>query len=329
MAKPRSFLVSLLAASSLLAACSGGSKPEAPKTAEAPAPAAAPAASGKPVVVSSKIDTEGTLLGNMIMLSLEANGIKTTDKLSLGGLPIVRKALIAGEVDIVPEYTGNGAFMFSKDLEKAPEWKDLQKGFEKVKQLDYDTNKLVWLTPAQANNTYALAVREDVAGPANLKTMSDFGKWVAGSGKVKMIASQEFVNFGGALPEFEKTYGFKMKPDQMVVVSGGDTANTIKAAAEQTNSVNTAMVYGTDGAIAPSKLRVMEDDKGTQVVYAPAPVVREDALKAHPEIAKILDPVFKSLNADILRGLNAKIQVDGEASKAVAQGYLKEKGFVK
>lgn len=286
------------------------------------------AADAKPVVVSSKIDTEGTLLGNMIMLTLEANGIKTQDKLSLGGLPIVRKAIIGGEVDILPEYTGNGAFMFEKEKD-APDWKNLQKGWERVKKLDYDANKLVWLTPANANNTYALGVREDVATPNKLKTMSDFGKWVAGGGDVKLIASQEFVNFGGALPEFQKAYGFEMKPDQMVVVSGGDTANTIKAAAEKTNGVNTAMVYGTDGAIAPAKLVVMEDDKGTQMVYAPAPVVREEVLKAHPDIEKVLEPVFKSLDAPTLQALNARIQVDGEASKAVAESYLKEKGFLK
>lgn len=326
MAKAR-LLMSTVFAAAVLAACSGG-KPEEKKPEAAATPAPAAASDAKPVVVSSKIDTEGTLLGNIILLTLESNGIKTQDKLSLGGLPIVRKAIIAGEVDILPEYTGNGKFMF-KEAENDAGWKDITKGWELVKKLDYDANKLVWLPAANANNTYALAVREDVATPNNLKTMSDFGKWIAGGGKVKMIVSQEFVNFGGALPEFEKAYGFKAKPDQMVVVSGGDTANTIKAAAEQTNGVNTAMVYGTDGAIAPSKLVVMEDDKGTQVVYAPAPVVRESVLKAHPEIEKVLEPVFKSLNADVLRGLNARIQVDGEASRAVAESYLKEKGFIK
>lgn len=286
------------------------------------------AADSKPVVVSSKIDTEGTLLGNIILLALEANGIKTQDKLSLGGLPIVRKALISGEIDIVPEYTGNGAFIFEGQKD-APEWKNLQQGWERVKKLDYDANKLVWLNPAQANNTYALAVRSDVATPNNLKTMTEFGKWIAGGGNVKLIASQEFVNFGGALPEFEKAYAFKMKPEQMVVVSGGDTANTIKAAAEQTNGVNTAMVYGTDGAIAPADLVVMEDDKNTQMVYAPAPVIREEVLKTYPDISKVLAPIFESLDADTLRGLNARIQVDGELSKAVAESYLKDKGFIK
>src|SRR5262245_12922006 len=58
------------------------------------------------VVVGSKIDTEGTLLGNMILVTLQANGIKMDDRISLGGTPVVRKAIIGGEIDIYPEYTG-------------------------------------------------------------------------------------------------------------------------------------------------------------------------------------------------------------------------------
>ena len=67
---------------------------------------AAGAAHAADVVVSSKIDTEGTLLGNVIALALEANGIKTKDRIALGATPVVRKAITAGEIDIYPEYTG-------------------------------------------------------------------------------------------------------------------------------------------------------------------------------------------------------------------------------
>lgn len=68
-----------------------------------------------PVRVGSKIDTEGKLLGNIIVLALEANGIKTENKVSLGNTKIVRTALVAGEIDIYPEYTGNGAFMLGAE----------------------------------------------------------------------------------------------------------------------------------------------------------------------------------------------------------------------
>ncbi|WP_370644909.1 ABC transporter substrate-binding protein [Microvirga sp. ACRRW] len=279
------------------------------------------------VVVSSKIDTEGSVLGNMILLTLQANGIKTQDRIQLGATPVVRKAITAGEIDIYPEYTGNAGFFFNKADD--PVWKDAAKGFETAKKLDYDANKIVWLDPAPANNTWAIALRKDVTEPNKLKTLSDFGKWVAGGGQVKLAASAEFVNSEAALPSFQKTYGFSLKPEQLIVLSGGDTAATIKAAAEKTSGANAAMVYGTDGGIAPSGLVVLDDDKGVQPVYAPAPIIRETVLKENPKIAEILKPVFASLDLTTLQKLNARVQVGGEAAKAVATDYLKSKGFLK
>jgi osmoprotectant transport system substrate-binding protein len=279
------------------------------------------------VVVSSKIDTEGSVLGNIIMLALDANGIKTQDRIQLGATPVVRKAITAGEIDIYPEYTGNAGFFFNKADD--PLWKDAAKGYEAAKKLDYDANKIVWLDPAPANNTWAIALRKDVVDANKLKTLSDFGRWVTGGGKVVLAASAEFVNSAAALPAFQKTYDFTMKPDQLIVLSGGDTAATIKAAAEQTSGANAAMVYGTDGGIAPSGLVVLEDDKGVQPVYAPAPIVREAVLKENPKIADILKPIFASLDLTTLQGLNARVQVGGEPAKAVAADYLKSKGVLK
>jgi osmoprotectant transport system substrate-binding protein len=279
------------------------------------------------VVVSSKIDTEGSVLGPLILLSLEAHGIKTQDRIQLGATPVVRKALLAGEIDIYPEYTGNAGFFFNKADD--PVWKDAAKGFEAAKSLDYAANKIVWLAPAPANNTWAIALRRDVAEPNRLETLSQFGRFVADGGKVVLAASAEFVNSAAALPAFQATYGFRMKPEQLIVLSGGDTAATIKAAAERTNGANAAMVYGTDGAIAPSGLVVLADDKGVQPVYAPAPIIREAALQAHPQVAEVLRPVFASLDLATLQGLNARVQVGGEAARAVAAEHLKAKGLIK
>lgn len=279
------------------------------------------------VVVSSKIDTEGSVLGNIILLMLDANGIKTQDRIQLGATPVVRKAITSGEIDIYPEYTGNAGFFFNKADD--PVWKDAAKGYEAAKKLDYDANKIVWLTPAPANNTWAIALRKDVAQSGKLASMSDFGKWVSGGAKVVLAASSEFVNSAAALPAFQATYGFAMKPDQLIVLSGGDTAATIKAAAEKTNGANAAMVYGTDGGIAPSDLVVLTDDKNVQPVYAPTPIIREAILKENPKIADILSPVFKSLDLATLQNLNARVQVGGEPAKTVASEYLKSKGFLK
>ena len=124
------------------------------------------------VVVASKIDTEGALLGNMIILMLEANGITTENKTEFGPTPMVRKAIAAGQIDIYPEYTGNGAFFFS--MADSPLWKDASKGYEKVKELDMRENNVVWLTPAPANNTWAVAIRMDISNSEGVKTLEDF-----------------------------------------------------------------------------------------------------------------------------------------------------------
>ncbi len=152
------------------------------------------------VVVSSKIDTEGGVLGNIIELVLNANNIKTTDRIQLGGTPVVRKAILAGEIDIYPEYTGNAAFFFQKADD--PLWKDAGKAYAEAKKLDYDANKIVWLTPSPANNTWAIALRKDVAEPNKIVTLSDFGKYVSDGGKV-VLAGDVF---------YEKPFADRLVP---------------------------------------------------------------------------------------------------------------------
>src|SRR5688572_21784440 len=135
------------------------------------------------VVVSSKIDTEGGVLGNIIKQVLENNGIAVTDKIQLGGTPVVREAIAAGQIDIYPEYTGNAAFFFNKADD--PLWNDAAAAYAEAAKLDLEANKIVWLSPSPANNTWAVAVRNDVAEANNLNTFTEFGAWVAGGGEVK------------------------------------------------------------------------------------------------------------------------------------------------
>jgi osmoprotectant transport system substrate-binding protein len=280
-----------------------------------------------PVRVGSKIDTEGKLLGNIMVLALEANGIKTENKVSLGNTKIVRTALIAGEIDLYPEYTGNGAFMLG--AENSPAWKDFRAGYELAKKMDFEKNKIIWLEPANANNTWAIAVRKDIASANQLRTMDDVGRYISKGGTFKLAASAEFMERTDAMPAFQAAYGFKLRADQALVLAGGDTSATIKAAAEKTSGVNAAMAYGTDGPLAALGLLVMEDPKGVQPVYAPAPLVREEVLKRHPAIATILAPIFKSLDRPTLQTLNARIQLEGQDPRKVATGYLQSKGFLK
>ncbi|WP_236641455.1 glycine betaine ABC transporter substrate-binding protein OsmF [Paracoccus aeridis] len=279
------------------------------------------------VVVSSKIDTEGGVLGNLILAVLDHAGIETENRVQLGATPVVRQALVAGEIDIYPEYTGNAAYFFNRAEE--PIWRNAADAYAEAKKLDAEQNDLVWLTPAPANNTWGVAVRRDVAEPAGVTTFSQFGQWVAGGGNVKLAASSEFVNSAPALPAFQAAYGFTLSPEQLIVLSGGDTAATIQAASNQTSGANAAMVYGTDGQIAVSNLVVLEDDKNVQPVYQPAPVIRAETLAEHPQIEELLKPVFESLTLETLQELNGKVQVDGLPAADVAQEYLTANGLLK
>lgn len=278
------------------------------------------------VVVSSKIDTEGGVLGNVILLALENAGIPTEDRIQLGGTPVVRAAIAAGQIDIYPEYTGNAAFFFN--LADDPLWKDAALGYERAAALDLEANQIVWLTPSPANNTWGIAIRSEVATANSLVTLSDFGRYIAGGGSIVLAASAEFVNSAAALPAFQSTYGFTLAPNQIITLSGGDTAATIAAAARQTSGVNAAMVYGTDGGIAPSGLTVLMDDLGVQPVYNPAPIIRQEVLAQYPQIAEILEPIFLALDLVTLQELNGRVQVGGEAARAVAEDFLRTNAFL-
>jgi osmoprotectant transport system substrate-binding protein len=158
--------------------------------------------------------------------------------------------------------------------------------------------------------------------------MSDFFG-AAGRGTLRLAASAEFVESAAALPAFERVYGASFPRERITVLPGGDTAVTMRAAAQQISGVNAAMVYGTDGGIAALDLVVMRDDRGAQPVYEPAPVVRAAVLERHPAIRTALAPVFASLDLTTLQRLNARIAVEGRPAPAVAREHLVQAGLLR
>ncbi len=275
------------------------------------------------IVVGSKIDTEGALLGNMIAAALEARGLAVQRRIQLGPTTIVRAAIIAGQIDIYPEYTGNGALFFHSESD--PAWKNAVSGHAKIRALDRAEHRLAWLAPAPANNTWVIAIRKGLPGFPERRCLADLAAYLAGGGRFKLAASAEFVESPAALPAFEATYGFQLRAGQLLTLSGGNTAATLRAAAEGTSGVNAAMAYGTDGELAALGLSALCDDKGAQIVYAPTPVVRAAVLARHPEIEPLLDRIFATLTLETLQTLNAAIAVEGEDPNTVAIAYLKSK----
>ncbi len=173
-----------------------------------------------------------------------------------------------------------------------------------------------------------IAIRGDLPGFPARECLEDLAAWLKAGGRLKLAASAEFVESPAALPAFETTYGFHLRSDQLLTLSGGNTAATLRAAAEGISGVNAGMAYGTDGELAALGLVALCDDKGAQIVYAPTPVVRDSVLIEHPEIATALDPVFASLGLDALQKLNARITVNGEDAAAVARDYLHTRHFL-
>lgn len=281
---------------------------------------------GPPVRVATYIDSEGELLGNIILIMLEKNGIPVVDKTKLGTPDVCRKALLQGEVDVLVAYTGSGMFWFNNnDVEI---WKDPMKGYETVKKLDKEKNDIYWLTPSPANNTYRICTTKELAEKYNLKDMSDFARYVNEGNKVKLICDQAWVDDEAGLKSMQKAYGFTLSKDQMITLSHGNTAEMLKALANGTNGVNFSECYTTDGQIEDLGFVVLEDPENTQLAYLPAPLVRGEIYRAYPEMEEILKPVFESLTADVLRKLNKQIAYEGKSGKDVATSYLKEKGFI-
>ncbi len=279
-----------------------------------------------PIVVASKIDTEGALLGSMIVRLLSSNGFEVVDNTEFGTTDVIRRAIASDEIDIYPEYTGNGAFFFPDSPRDV--WKNRQQGLETVRRLDREANDIVWLDPAPANNTWAIAVRSDLAEREGLESLEDLGRFVRNGGRFKLAASEEFVTREDVLPAFESTYDFRLSDDQLLTFSGGNTATTTQAAARQTDGVNGAMAYGTDGQLPALGLKVLEDSKGVMPVYEPAPIVRAAVLEEFSEIAEILNPVFESLDLETLQQLNSQIAVEGRDPSSVAESYLRENGYL-
>ena len=223
--------------------------------------------------------------------------------------------------------SGNGAFFHADD--KNPAWKDFNQGWQRVKALDEQKHRLVWLAPAPADNTWAIAVRKDLAAAGPLRSLADLPRFLASGGRFKLAASAEFAERADALPAFQAAYGFTLGREQLLLLAGGDTAATIRAAAEQTSGVNAAMAYGTDGPLAALGLVVLDDPKGVQPVYAPAAVVRAEVLVRQPRIAALLEPLFRALDTPTLQQLNAKIALEGQDARQVAAAFLKSRGLVK
>ena len=160
--------------------------------------------------------------------------------------------------------------------------------------------------------------------------MDDFAKLAERPGAIKLAGSAEFVESPAALPVLREGLRLQARRGTRSWCCPAATPrSTMRAAAQSVSGVNAAMVYGTDGAIAALDLVVMDDNKGAQIVYEPAPVVRAEVLQKYPAIAPALARVFSTLSMRKLQALNAQIAVEGQPARAVAKRYLEQEGLLR
>ena len=279
-----------------------------------------------PITIATMIDSEGAVLGSMMVQLLRKAGFEVVDRTEFGTPDILRAALMAGEVDLVLDYTGSGQYYHETDSTDA--WTDPVTGYELTRDLDREVNDLIWLTPANANNTEGLAVRRDFAQEHGLKTIADLAAYINAGGEIKLIAAASFVENVKGLIGFEEAYGFRLKADQLITLASGNTAEMLKALYEQRDGVNVSLVYGTDGTLKEMDLVVLEDPKSIPPVYLPAPVLRGELHRQYPQIEEILKPLFLSLTLETLQGLNAQVVFGEKAAGDVAAQYLDETGLL-
>jgi osmoprotectant transport system substrate-binding protein len=285
-------------------------------------------AAQKPIVVGSKLDAEAQVLGQMIRLTLNDMGLPTQDKTALGDTGVLRKAILSGEVDVYPEYTGNAFYLFPEAKITTEQASNKSTIYKLARDLD-SKNGITWLVPANVNNTWVIAVTQALAKSAKLSSVADLAKYVNGGGVLKIAGSPEYFNREDTFPMFEKVYGFKLRQDQKVVLAGATPTQTQQAASSGTNGVNAAMAYGTDATLGALNMVALTDPKGAQFVYQPSPIIRTNTLRANPQVGARLNRVFATLNANTLIRLNGQIALEGRPAADVAAAYLKSKNLIK
>jgi osmoprotectant transport system substrate-binding protein len=289
-------------------------------------------AQDEPISIGSKQFTEQIVLGQIMLAALEDAGYAVEDRTNLGSTQVNRDALVNGEIDIYAEYTGTALYNYFSDVDWAEIPEDAygarELGYALVSSYDAAIYDLIWLEPTPANNTYAFAVTAEFAEENNMYSALDLADYVNAGGEVYMATGDEFAQRPDGIPAFEETYGFDLTEDQLLIIAGGTPAQTEQALNEGSNGVNMAMAYATDGALMAYNFVVLEDPLGAQPVYAPTPVVRGEILRSNPELAGILNPIFRAMDNQTLQMLNARVEVDGENPADVAQSWLAEMGFI-
>jgi glycine betaine/choline ABC-type transport system substrate-binding protein len=267
------------------------------------------------IVVGAKDYTEQHILGQMLSLLIEANTDLTVSCMDGLASDILFASIRTGVVDVYVEYSGTvyANHLKNSDMKGAEEVYDIS-----ATALREDFN-LLMLDPLGFNNTYALAVRAGTAAEHDLRTFSDLAKV---SSDFVFGGSAEFLIRNDGLPNLKRLYDMKFKEEKSL-----DGAQRYFSIAD--DEIQVAGAFSTDGMLLEYDLVVLEDDKRFFPPYQGAIIIRNETVEKYPDLPKILDKLAGKLSDDIMRSLNHKADVLGQSPKSVAEGFLKEGGFIR
>jgi osmoprotectant transport system permease protein len=265
------------------------------------------------VKVGSKDFTESLILAEIYAQGLEARGLKVERRYELGG-NLAHDALVAGEVDVYPEYTGTSLM----SILKRPPSTDARAVYELVKS-EYAARFDVEVGPPLGfEDTFAVLVRGDDARRLNLKTVSDAAahapRWRAGFG-------QDFMSRADGYEGFARAYGlqFAGRPREM------DLSLSYRALAE--GQVDVIAGNSTDGMIATLGLTQLEDDRHYFPPYEAVLLVRRDALERLPPAREVLQQLAGSISTEEMRRLNYEVDGNKRPAADVVREWRRSKGL--
>jgi len=273
-------------------------------------------AAEKPVIrIGARVFTEQTVLAELTAQYLGSKGydVRTTGGL---GSNLARSAQETGQLDMLWEYTGVSLVSYNHVDEKL----DSAATYARVKELDAKKG-LAWLTPSKFSNTYALALPQKIAEQyPQINTISQLNQVLIDEPDEDHILAldTEFANRSDGLVGLTKTYDLKFTRQDIRQMDAGLVYTALR-----NGQVFTGLVYTTDGRLNAFHLKLLEDDRGYFPDYTAAPVVRQDFLDKHPQLAAQLKPLAELLDDETMRELNAKVDVEHVSPSKVAADFLR------
>ena len=280
-------------------------------------------AKADPIVLATKSFTEQHILSAMTTQYLRKKGFEIKPQTNIATV-ISRNAMINKQVDMTWEYTGTSLIIFNHINKRMTP----QESYDTVKKLDAKLG-LVWLKPANMNNTYAFAMQRKRAEEENINTMSELvtkvehirqtdpdNNWMLG-------LDLEFAGRSDGMKPLQQAYNMPLDRPQIRQMDPGLVYNAVRD-----GFVDAGLIYTTDGRVKGFDLKVLQDDKGFFPSYAVTPVVRKETLEANPGLEDALDTLSGLLNNDVISTLNAKVDIDHETPQQVAHQFLQQKGLL-